>query len=66
MVHQLVTREDLLSAGYFRGLANPHKFPRGLRAADGGRERGQFQMPTDPVLSTLAFRCPGMTEVLLN
>ena len=23
-------------------------------------------MTTDPVLSTLTFRCPGLTEVLLN
>lgn len=66
MVHCPDTREDRLSAGYFRGLENPHRFPRGLRAADEGREMGQFQVTADPVLSTFSFPCPSMTEVLLN
>lgn len=64
MAHRLDTREDLLSAGYFGRLANPHKTSRELRAAEG--RSGQFQMTTNPVLSNLAFRSPSMTEVLLN
>lgn len=43
MVHHLDTGEDILSAGCFRGLVNPHEFPRELRAAGRGREWDSFR-----------------------